>query len=264
MKALTYADRARFYEFESDETCDHDFLLSYVTDDVETILEVPCGSGRNIIRLSDSGKKIAGIDLEPAMIEALKKRISNLSNYKNIILKRGNIADFSFDFTFDLIILPREAFQLFLSREFQLKALKNLNRHLKQNGKLIIDLANFIKGKNEDQDIQPSYFNPDALENELTRNFTKTLHSGQKLIRYHKQRIKEGTVLIDYLYRFYDENDRFISSSRSSVTLKRFSYGEMVSLIEKSGLSIDHVYGNYRKIPYSNHSVRMIFLLSKT
>ncbi|MDA3814113.1 MAG: class I SAM-dependent methyltransferase [Candidatus Cloacimonetes bacterium] len=264
MEALTYAKRAKFYEYEYDETCDHDFLLSYVTDNVKTILEIPCGSGRNIIRLSDTGKKIVGIDLEPAMIEALKKRISNSSNYKNTILMQGDITDFSFDSAFDLIIIPKEAFQMFLSREFQSKALINLNRHLKQNGKLIIDLANFIKGKNEDQDIQPSYFNPNALENELVKDFSKLLPSGQKLIRYHKQIIKEGTVLIDYLYKFYDRNNQFLNSSRSSVTLKQFSYGEMVSLIEESGLSIDHVYGNYRKILYSNHSVRMIFLLSKT
>jgi hypothetical protein len=128
---------------------------------------------------------------------------------------------------------------------------------------LIIALANIINGKNEDQDIQPSYFNPNALENELVKDFSKLLPSGQKLIRYHKQIIKEGTVLIDYLYKFYDRNNQFLNSSRSSVTLKQFSYGEMVSLIEESGLSIDHVYGNYRKILYSNHSVRMIFLLSK-
>ncbi|MFD1423466.1 MULTISPECIES: hypothetical protein [Laceyella] len=47
-KKITYQERAQFYYVEYDTNVDQHFLQSLVSSDVHSILEVPCGTGRNV------------------------------------------------------------------------------------------------------------------------------------------------------------------------------------------------------------------------
>lgn len=102
------------------------------------ILEPMCGSGRLLIPLLQAGYVVHGIDNSHDMITSCQKRAEKLGLSPKLI--EGKVEDSSFENKYDGIIVPLGSFQLFYPRETAFTVLKKLNKALKPNGKLIMDL----------------------------------------------------------------------------------------------------------------------------
>ena len=76
---ITYKERASFYDIEYDDQSDK-AMLKYFIGQAKSVLEIPCGSGRNIDLYHDTDAKITLIDIEKEMISFVKKKIVNCKN----------------------------------------------------------------------------------------------------------------------------------------------------------------------------------------
>jgi cyclopropane fatty-acyl-phospholipid synthase-like methyltransferase len=81
---MHYDERAEFYDIDYQCNADHEFIRRLITPGVHRILEIPCGVGRNTFVIAESGRRVVAVDLEPAMVAHLKKRIANLEGVKNV------------------------------------------------------------------------------------------------------------------------------------------------------------------------------------
>ncbi len=71
--------------------------------DGENVLEIGCGTGRNLAILAKKHPRINffGLDASAAMLETARRKVES-KNFKNITLKTALADDFSFDKTFNL------------------------------------------------------------------------------------------------------------------------------------------------------------------
>lgn len=102
--------------------------LNYLKE--ENILDIGCGTGELLYMINKKGLNLYGIDLSDKMIEEAKMKLQNHAN-----LTIGDSENLPYkDNKFDIIIC-NDSFHHYPN---PIKALKEMNRVLKNNGKLIM------------------------------------------------------------------------------------------------------------------------------
>ena len=101
-----------------------------------TILDVGCGTGRGLKYLYKKGQRnIFGLDLSPLMIKKAEKVLENKATLKIASVEKMPFKSNSFDY-----VLSTEGFHHFPDPD---RAIKEMKRVLKKNGRLIISDINF-------------------------------------------------------------------------------------------------------------------------
>jgi hypothetical protein len=167
---------------------------------------------------------------------------------------------FNLNMEFDLIFIPREAFQLLISDDEALSALVSLRRHLAQNGILVIDIALFVPCKHDNDGTFPDYYDPFLPDGQQVTEWTRPLFTGGTLTRWRKQYHQERTISIEFLYLLHRE-DNTESTFLSVVELRRYSYDCLLDLCSKADLIPSSVYRNYSQELYEPGSCRAVLLL---
>ena len=103
------------------------------------LLDVGCGPGELLIKLSEDFDQLMGIDIANEMITIANQKLENRSSNKNIVFEVGDIENLRFeDKTFDLIICSG-VIEYLKDDEGWMKEIK---RTLKPGGYLIINVTN--------------------------------------------------------------------------------------------------------------------------
>jgi cyclopropane fatty-acyl-phospholipid synthase-like methyltransferase len=258
-QTITYRERSAFYEVEYLTTVDQPFLASLVSHRVHSLLEIPAGVGRNLDWLAKTGCFTVVADIEATMVARLAERVNMLSARDRISPIKADMRCFNLGMKFDLIFVPREAFQLLICDDEAFSALVSLRRHLAHNGILVIDIALFEPHKHDKDKILPDYYDPFLPDGQLVTEWTRALLTGGTLTRWRMQHHHERTVSIEFLYLLRRE-DHTESALRSLVELRRYSYNGFLDLCSKANLRPSLVYRNYRQECYELDSCRAIFL----
>jgi SAM-dependent methyltransferase len=101
---------------------------------IKSILDIGCGTGRHLKYLKELGYGVAGIDLSPEMIESAKINIG-----MNEMLCCAGAADFKIDKKFDAAISLFHVMSYQATNEEIEKTLTNINEHLIEGGLFIFD-----------------------------------------------------------------------------------------------------------------------------
>ena len=173
-----YARRSEFYKVEYQERRDVAFWLSQLSSGDEDILEIPCGVGRLTLDLAPRARHVTAVDIEPRMIEVLRDRARRRGLSEKIDAVVADLTTLELNATFDLIAVPREALQLLPPADAS-RGLSQLARHLRRDGRLIVDLATFA----EDCSGDPDYFDVNTIGETWTPQWTRGLESGGALTR---------------------------------------------------------------------------------
>lgn len=257
---VDYEHRAKYYAYEYTETVDHQFFGQLINNKVNSILEVPCGAGRNAFILAESGREVTAVDIEPFMIDFLSKRLSK-ANISNVIPIVSDMCDLNLNQHFDLILVPREAFQLLPTFDHAERALTSMKRHLSQNGRIMIDLYHFGFDDSDDPSVHPVYFHPDGPMGEFIYDCAIPLSNGTILHRYRNQIVNDSYAAIQFIYHLESE-DKVRQKWKTRIELKLYKKNEFEVIVNKVGLKIDAIYRDYKFTPFENDSSRMIFILS--
>ncbi|WP_248962793.1 class I SAM-dependent methyltransferase [Sphaerisporangium perillae] len=125
-----YEGRGRSYEADSQT------LVKYIRErnaSASALLDVACGTGRNLRSFADAFEHVEGVDLAEDMLRVAQKRLPGVP------LHQGDMKDFRLDRRFDAITCLFSAIG-YLDDAGQLNAaLRCFGRHLKPGGVLVVE-----------------------------------------------------------------------------------------------------------------------------
>ena len=131
---------ARFYDVVYNEIrtgVDDQYYIRKIKETDGPVLEIGVGTGRLFQEALKTGADIYGLDLSPAMIAILKKKLPK-SQHRRLFVQ--DVVSFALEKKFDLIIAPFRVFSHIIDTENQLRALNQIHHHLIPGGYLIFDL----------------------------------------------------------------------------------------------------------------------------
>jgi SAM-dependent methyltransferase len=241
------------------ERADVGFFVQAARDSGGPVLEVGSGTGRVLIPTARAGIEITGLDLSPHMLavcrESLKAELQEVQS--RVRLVEADMRRFELGQTFNLVTLPFRPFQHLTTVEEQLACLGCLHRHLRDNGKLILDI-----------------FNP-KLESLVDTNFGKemadepefSLPDGRKVIRRHSVLSRDTANQINYveLVHYVTHPDGRQERLVQAFPMRYLFKFEAEHLLSRAGFTVEQLYADYDKSPYgSKYPGELIFVAGKT
>ena len=218
------------------------------------VLELGTGTGRAAIPLARAGFDVWGIDSSEAMLDRARGKAGDGENPHFI---SGDMRDFHLDHTFDLIFAGLGAFHHLLTSNDQLACLRCVAEHLAPNGLFVCDLRPLLHEDWEAGESAP-------LLHEWTRSHPRTGETVTKLRSVRADtalQIKRTTLIYDIssadgaVRRVADGGMRRITAE---VDLRFTTRYEMEGLLQRAGLTLDGIYGDFDLSPYDNDSEYMI------
>lgn len=240
---------AGYYEFLFPKI--EDLVQFYVEEATKTgspVLELGCGTGRTLIPIAESDISIVGLDCSTAMLSVAKRKISetNLQTQSRIELIEGDMRHFSFDRKFKLITIPDSAFLHLSTPEDQRHTLECVRRHLRQDGRLILDI------------IDPRFeilAEPLRAFGSSLRLNTEFTHSetGRRVVVWFFRWIdptdqKTGQ---EFIFEELDSQGKVLSKIFRPFTFRYAFRFEMKYLLELSGFVIESLYGGFRRAKFN-------------
>ncbi len=250
-----FRNSAWLYDIDNRDNLHDDipFYLEYAKRQQGEILELGCGTGRVALSLAAKGFRVTGLDLSEQMLDIFHEKLAvkpELSG--NITLVHGNMADFSFDRKFSMIIAPFRAFQALTDDRDIENSLACICEHLNDDGIFIINAFNprpvMDEGWCYGEKIQWEHLD------EKTGNYVVKKHWGDKIDTVNR---------IIYPHFAYEVTYPDGKTERIVDDLKlKYHYSDQLrAVIEKSGMEIIEEYSWYDKTPIGGREI--IFICRK-
>ncbi|MFV0398063.1 MAG: class I SAM-dependent methyltransferase [Bacteroidales bacterium] len=247
-KPIVFDKVADLYDSYVRVDFDVPFFLQETTNHT-TVLELMSGTGRVSIPLLKNGRKLVCVDYSQGMLDRFSEKISGTEYDVKLIC--ADVTTLSLGTQFDCIILPFHSLQEIVSKESQLNAIKSIHRHLTNGGIFVCTLQNpRIRLADADGSIK-------SLGTFLIDEFRQ-----MKLSCSNK--IENGIVTGFQLYEIYNQQKLLIERRVLDVCFRPIEYEEFVDMLNESGFTIKHVFGDY---DYSEFDIEtspyMLFRLGK-
>jgi len=203
------------------------------------ILDLCCGQGRHSLELARRGFQVVGVDLSEALLYAARKRAE--SEGLNVTFLQCDMREIDFKDEFDAVINMFTSFGYLESEAEDEKVLGRVAQALKSGGKFLLDVVN---------------------RDRLVRDFQgREWHAAD-----------EGWLVLEE--RTFDHlsgrmETRWICVARDGVRYERLSSvrlytaSESRTMLERAGLKVTDLFGDYDGSPYSWDSQRLIVVACK-
>lgn len=227
------------YDCDNPRGADTDFYLALANDkSARRIIDLGCGTGLLTCELALNGRQVIGIDPSPAMLAIAKRKPA-----AELVKWIEGDADSLGAFEADLSLMTGNVAQVFLDDIEWDTVLNALHRALKPGGYLAFESRNplarawetWVREKTYEQVETP--FGPLECWLEL-RN------------------IEEGRVRFAGYNIFKNTGEELIVESE----LRFRTHTELTDSLVKAGFTIEQLYGNWQKDPFTPSSRRMIFV----
>ncbi len=239
-------------EYEQEEMLERDvpFLLKHLRPR-QAVLELAVGTGRAAIPIAQAGHRVVGIDNDAAMLlVAAEKRDAVGLKEKQLKLLDQDILDLKLDEKFDWICVLFNTFLIFTTLEQQDCALGAIRRHLKAKGRFWMDIFQpnlALIAQDESTNLQPKTFYVPQLDRTVFRSTDVRRDPASQIQR------------VTFNYIWFDKDGREIHQ-KCTFNLTFLFPRELRLLLERNGLQIEKMYGNYDGSKLNANSPRMIAL----
>ena len=215
------------------------------------ILELGCGDGRVLIRLSQSGASLFGMDDSASMLTRCAERFHRSGSRVELI--HGDMSVFALPWQFDRILIPYNSLYCLPTKARQLSCLRTVMAHLAPKGQLLFDCY-----------AADPVINADDWVASVQEHVVATFHNGQRHIEVRERSDENGrSQQIKATYDYYSTWDDGRTQLESWSILQRYIFPEeLVELLDQSGLALEGLYGDFDQSPFNQTSQHMVVVAS--
>lgn len=201
-----------------------------------SVLDLCCGMGRHSLALAQWGYKVTGVDLSEVLLQAALEHDAA----HQVTFLQGDMRQLPVDGPFDAVVNLFTSFGYFANDEDNGQVFQEIFRVLRPNGRFMVDFLNAAYIKRHLVPVSKRYDEGITIQEyrRIEQGFVK----------------KEITLTDDYSgeQRHYEER------------IKLYSLADFHMMMERAGLRIDVVYGDYDGSLYKEDvSVRLIMVGSR-
>ena len=212
------------------------FFLGQLPRRRQTILELAAGTGRAAIPLAQAGHAVVGVDYAQDMLDiALRKRDAVGLTDKQLELLYADALQLDLGRTFDWVCIFFNTFLAFSTLEQQDRVLQAVRRHLAPRGRFWLDIFQpslTLLAQEFSSSLEPMAF--------YVPQFERTVFKTTAVRRDPSRQLQHVT----FHYTWYDANGR-AHHQRTTFDLTFIFPRELQILLERNGLRIEEMYGNY-------------------
>ena len=240
----------QLYDTDNPLGIDSNFYMQLADElDAKTIIDLGCGTGLLTRQLAKDGRRVIGVDPSTAMLNYGKQQ-PGADKVEWVHGDSSALGQWFVDLgsTADLGIMTSNVAQVFLDDAEWQTTLSHFAKVLKSGGTLAFESRNpLAKGwerwnKADTHEIQQSPFGPlecwlDVIE----------IGENHRTIKFEATNI------------FQDSGETLIVDS----TLRFRSAGEITLSLQQTGFSVDRIYGDWKKKPFTPADPIMVFVAKK-
>lgn len=225
------------------------FFLGQLPRRKQSILEIAVGTARTAIPLAQAGHRVVGIDYAQDMLDiATRKRDAVGLTEQQLALLRADATKFDLHQRFDWVCIFFNTFLVFSTLDQQDAVLRNVRKHLKPRGRFFLDIFQpnlALLAQEYSEDVEPTLFR--------VPRYDRTVLKTTSVKRDPSAQIQHVT----FRYRWIDAHGRE-HRERTAFDLTFMFPRELQLLIERHGMTIEALWGNYDGSPLDADSPRMI------
>ena len=226
---------------------DLDFYLALVAECGGPVLEVSCGTGRVLLPCLERGADIDGLDLNPPMLETLRRKAAALGLEPT--LYAADMRSFALPRRYRLIIIPFNGFVHCLTGGDQLAALRCCREHLEPGGQLVLNVfypgLEFLSGPQDTPVLEAEMPHPKT-------GLPVRIYDTRRLDRIAQ--IQYSQVEIQEL----DAAGTVVASHRSRTEMRWTFAPEMELLLRHSGFTRWRICGGFEGRPLTGEDDPMV------
>ena len=250
---MRYDDLADIYDAENEHHAmlqeDVPFFLGQLPEHKQTILELASGTGRAAIPIAQAGHYVAAIDFDERMVDIAKRKAAFVGLDESQLMQRvGDALKLKLGRRFDWVCIFFNTFLAFSTLEKQDACLKTVVRHLTRDGRFFMDIMNpntVLMAQEKSRDLDPQLFFAPTLGTSVLKTIDVDRDPSKQLEN------------VTFRYRWHDANGR----PRRKIMKFQMTFifpRELQLLLERHGLEIEELWGNYDGSPLNADSPRMI------
>lgn len=250
---VIYHDLAELYDAENQQHAmlreDVPFFLGQLPRKKQDILELGCGTGRAAIPIARTGHRVVGVDIDPRMIQIAQRKAEAAGLHApQLELRVADALKLNLRQRFDWVCIVFNTFLAFPTLVQQDACLATVLRHLKPEGRLYLDLMHpnvDLLGIPKSRGLEPQYFYAPSLGTSVLKTIDVDRDPSKQIEK------------VTFRYRWHD------AAGRPRQRLMKFEMTfifprELEMLLERHGLEIEYLWGNYDGSPVHVDSPRMI------
>jgi ubiquinone/menaquinone biosynthesis C-methylase UbiE len=247
-----YRHLAEYYDGESGRHAmleqDVPFFLGQLPRRRQTILELAVGTGRAAIPLAQAGHAVIGMDYARDMLDIARRKRDGVGlSDRQLRLVYGDVTRLALGRRFDWVCIFFNTFLAFTTLDEQDRVLQAVRRHMKPSGRFWIDIFNpdlsMIADPKMDNLEPHAFFVP---------RFGRTVGMTTSL-----RRIDTQVQHVTFHYTWFDEFGRR-KAEKTEFDMTYIFPRELQILLERNGLKIERLWGNYDGAPVAVSSPRII------
>lgn len=214
---------------------------------IESVLEICCGTGRIGIPLIQSGIKYYGLDNSKSFIDFFESKTSNYDKKKLIVADANS---FNLDQKFDLILIGFNSLAHLLTNQSATSCFNSIRRHMHDNSLFGIDI------------FMPTHqltSNIDSNKTDLMDFIDSSTQKKMNIIE--STQYNQDTEVAHILWEFQNKLNQI--EFMYNFEMRMFFPDTLNRLLIDSKFNIDHFYGNYQFEKFNEDSEKQIYLCSK-
>ena len=204
----------------------------------ETILDIPCGTGRHALELARRGFDVTGVDRTASYLDEARRRARDESLQVQWV--QQDMRSFSRPAAFDIVLNMYTSFGYFQDIEDDRAAARVFFEALRPGGRLVMELH----GK---ENLAAGFSARDWVE----------LDDGRVLLE--ERSIIDDWRAVRNRWIVYHDGGRY----ELEFSLRLYGAAELVDLLRGVGFSEITVFGNLEGDPYDEHARRLVVVAAK-
>lgn len=248
-----YRAIAEYYDFEypHHEFLEHDvpFFLGQLPRRRQSVLEIAVGTGRAAIPIAQAGHRVVGVDYARDMLAiARRKRDAVGLTEKHLRLVHADALKLDLGERFDWVCVFFNTFLAFQTLEDLDQLMRVIVRHLKPAGRFWVDVFQpdyLLLARDVSVGLEPFVFYVPPLE--------RTVFKTTDVRRSPHRQVQRVT----FNYTWFD-GDGVQHREHTHFDMTWLFPRELQMLVERHGLVIERMFGNYDGSPLRADSPRMI------